>query len=74
MRVLYEEIRYAVIWFTYPFVEHLFFMKSNSLMVGPHLSGLEFLGHKVTVGKVNSSIGYVIVSSTVIVGLSYQTI
>ena len=43
-------------------------------MVGPHLSGLEFLGHKVTVGKVNSSIGYVMVSSTVIVGLSYHTI
>ena len=51
---------------------HLLFKKSNSLIVGPHLSGLESLGQTVTVGKGNSSMGYVNVSSTVTMGLSYH--
>ena len=36
---------------------HLLLMKSKTLIVGPHLSGLESLGQTVTVGKDNSSIG-----------------
>ena len=36
---------------------HLLLMKSKSLIVGPHLSGLESLGQTVTVGNDNSSIG-----------------
>ena len=36
---------------------HLLLMKSKSLIVGPHLSGLESLGQIVTVGNGNSSIG-----------------
>ena len=51
---------------------HLLLMKSKSLIVGPHLSGLESLGQTVTVGKDNSSIGQVNVSSTVTMGLLYH--
>ena len=36
---------------------HLLLMKSKTLIVGPHLSGLESLGQRVTVGNGNSSIG-----------------
>ena len=36
---------------------HRLLMKSKSLIVGPHLSGLESLGQTVTVGKGNSSMG-----------------
>ena len=58
----------------YPSFEHFFFIKSNSFMATPHLSGVVCFGQTVTDGKVSSSIGYVMVSnSKVMVGLSYQT-
>ena len=58
---------------SYPSFEHFFFIKSNNFMATPHLSGVVCFGQTVTDGKVSSSIGYVIVSSMVMVGLSYQT-
>ena len=57
----------------YPSFEHFFFIKSNSFMATPHLSGVVCFGQTVTDGKVSSSIGYVMVSRMVMVGLSYQT-
>ena len=45
---------------------------SNILIVGPHLSGLEFCGHKVTSGNVTCSMGYVMVSMMVRVGCLLQ--
>ena len=57
----------------YPSFEHFFFIKSNNFMATPHLSGVVCFGHTVTLGKVSSSIGYVMVSSMVMDGLSYQT-
>ena len=36
---------------------HLLFKKSKSLIVGPHLSGLDSLGQMVTIGKGNSTMG-----------------
>ena len=57
----------------YPSFEHFFFIKSNNCMVTPHLSGVACFGHTVTVGKMSSSIGYVMVSSIIMVGYLYQT-
>ena len=57
----------------YPVSRHFFSMWSKAFIAVPHLSGFEFCGHMVTVGKASSSIGNVMVSSTVTVGLSYQT-
>ena len=57
----------------HPVSGHFFSMWSKAFIVAPHLSGFEFCAQIVTLGKVSSSIGNVMVSSTVTVGLSYQT-
>ena len=57
----------------YPSFEHFLFIKSNNFMATPHLSGVACFGHTVTVGKMSSSIGYVMVSSMIMVGYLYQT-
>ena len=57
----------------YPLLWHLFFMWSNTLMIGPHLL-LVPLGQRGTVGNVNSSMGYVTVSITVTDGLVFHTL
>ena len=48
------------------------FRLSNTLIVGPHLSGLELLGHSVTVGKFTSSMGWFIDSEVEMVRFSSQ--
>ena len=48
-------------------------MLSKILIAGPHLSGLGLLGHSVTVGNVNSSKGYAIESTIIIVGFISHT-
>ena len=48
-------------------------MLSKILIAGPHLSGLGLLGHSVTVGNVNSSKGYAIESTIIIVGFICHT-
>ena len=55
---------------TYSLVEQYLWKWSKIFIVGPHLSGLLFSGHIVTVGKATFSIGYDIVSIIVIVGFS----
>jgi len=44
------------------------------LILGPHRSGLGFLGHSVTAGKANSSIGLVMDSMSLMVGFSTHTL
>ena len=57
---------------SYPLFGHLFII-SKILIAGPHLSGFEFLGHKVTVGNFKFSNGYVIVSTATIDGFAIHT-
>ena len=57
----------------YPVWGHFLSKWSKVFIMGPHLSGFEFCAQIVTAGKVNFSIGYVMVSRTVTAGLSYQT-
>ena len=53
--------------------EHRTFMVSNILIAGPHLSGLESLGHKVTVGNSTNSIGNVVDETMLMPGSSSHT-
>ena len=66
-----------MIWFTIKFhthfwSRHLTFRWSKTLIAGPHLSGLEFSGHKVTAGNITFLMGWTRV--TELIGSEYHAV